>query len=68
MTGAKTDIMEVSKSSYELFIQDHIDDFVHGFLCSESFNIYQSWAKAMGFMACNIKTYGSNIKIFCNMV
>lgn len=66
MTEAKKDLMEASKSSYELFIQDHIVDFVHGFVCSESFNIYQSWAKAMGFMSCNVKTYGSNINIFCD--
>ena len=62
---AKEDIINASKSSYELFIQDRINEFVNGYDCTESFGDYQNWAKLNGFMSCNVKTYGLNVKKFC---
>ena len=62
---AKDDIINANKSSYELFIQDRIDEFVNGYDCTESFGAYQLWAKLNGFMSCNVKTYGLNVKKFC---
>ena len=63
---AKDDIINASKSSYELFIQDKIHRFIEGFDCSVSFGEYKIWAKDNGFMSCNVKTYGLNIKQFCD--
>ena len=64
---AKDDIINANKSSYELFIQDRIDEFVNGYDCTESFGAYQLWAKLNGFMSCNVKTYGVNIKKYCEV-
>ena len=64
---AKDNIINACKTSYELFIQDRIDDFVNGYDCSESFGDYQGWAKLNGFMSCNVKTYGLNVKKFCEV-
>ncbi len=62
---AKDNIINACKTSYELFIQDRINEFINGYDCTESFGDYQGWAKLNGFMNCNVKTYGLNIKKFC---
>lgn len=64
-TEARDDIINANKSSYELFIQDRINEFVNGYDCTESFGDYQNWSKLNGFMSCNVKTYGVNVKKYC---
>lgn len=64
-TETKKQIQDVSKSSYELFIEEHVIDFSAGFERSEAFEYYSRWAKNNGFAQCNIKTFKSNIIQFC---
>jgi hypothetical protein len=66
MTEAKKDVLEVSKSSYELFVQDRISDFVNGWNCQEAWDTYKDWVQQNAYQLCSNKTFGAQIKNFCD--
>lgn len=40
MTEMKKVIQDVSKSYYEIFVQEYIKDFINGIECKKSYKLY----------------------------
>jgi len=64
-TEAKKELIEASKSSYELFIQDNIQAFVLGWVPQEAFEAFKTWSDTNRFASCSSKTFYSNILTYC---
>lgn len=66
MTEAKQDIIDASKSSYELFVQARIQSFITQYPCAEAYEEYVSYCKNNGLIAAANKTFGAEVKQFCD--
>ena len=66
MTDAKRDIIEASKNSYELFVQDFLKEFDDGINCQTAWDNYKDWVQQNGYQLCSNKTFGSKLKDFCD--
>jgi hypothetical protein len=66
MTDAKQDMQEASKSPYQLFIQERIENFIEGWICEDVYQSYVIWARNNGFGVCNKINFGKNIKTWCD--
>jgi hypothetical protein len=66
MTQAKKDIMDASRSAYEMFIQDNLQKFIDGWLSENCYESYKDWAKNHGYAICNSSNFGKNIKPWCD--
>jgi hypothetical protein len=66
MTEAKQDIQDASKSPYQLFIQEHIQNFIEGWICENAYQTYAMWARNNGFAVCNVVNFGKNLKTWCD--
>ena len=64
-TEAKKELIEASKSSYELFIQDNIQAFVLGWVPQEAFEAFKTWSDSNRFASCSSKTFYSNMLTYC---
>ncbi len=67
-TEARESILKASQSSYELFIQDHIGEFIEGMKRCDAFNKYVEWVNENKFNQCSIKTFKEKITKFCKDV
>ena len=65
MTEAKKQIMELSKSSFELFIEEYNEKLSEGMNKQQAFAWYKTFAQDNGFQLCNIKTFGMNMCKYC---
>lgn len=67
-TEIRQALMEASKSSYELFIQDFIKDFKKGFKTDKAYSYYKMWACNNGFATKKkcvaVNVFGKNIAKF----
>jgi hypothetical protein len=63
---ARLDLLEQSRCSLELFIQDRIDMFSDGYPCNQAFDAYKEFATRFNFGQCNVTTFGLKMKEYCN--
>ena len=63
MTNTKRDVLNASKTSYRLFIEEFINEFsdVKGFNCSTAFDNFKSFCSSNGFVSCASNKLGVNI-------
>jgi hypothetical protein len=66
-TQTKQDVIEFSKSPYQLFIEQHIEQFTTGYLCNDAFDEFVIFCDRCKFKQCSIKTFGLKIKEFCDV-
>ena len=67
-TAARTRLIDNSKSAYELFIEENLDDFKAGISKDESYLYFKTFAKNYGFKECNISTYKTKMTSFCKEI
>ena len=68
-TDGRKEVMEISKSPYRLFVEEHFDAFEKGWTCEDCYDSYSNWCRRFGFTAGNMKTFGSALKEeYCNHV
>ena len=63
-TKSKKEVLEFSKSSYELFYEKYYDEYVEGWSSSEAYSRYKTFAENNKFAVCSVVTFGKNIKQF----
>ena len=64
-TKTKEEILNLSKSAYQLFVEEYQDEFTTGWKCAECYLEYRSFALTNGFAVSSSVTFGKNIRDFC---
>lgn len=69
-TEAKDDIVEASRSSYEMFISSCKSEFMKevGYQTTQAYLDYQNYAKKFGYISCSLKKFGSEMKRYCDRI
>ena len=62
-TNTKRDVLNASKTSYQLYIEEFINEFSDekGFNCSTAFDNFKSFCSSNGFVSCASNKLGVNI-------
>jgi hypothetical protein len=63
---ARCDLLEQSRCSLELFIQDRINEFGAGYVCNQAFDAYKEFATRFNFGQCSVTTFGLKMKEYCD--
>ena len=63
-TEEKEELLEVNKSSYELFFEEHEEEFKRGWIGKDCYAEYVLFAKQNGFCICASNTFGAKIRDF----
>ena len=64
ITEEKEELLEVNKSSYELFVEEHEEEFKLGWICKGCYLEYVRFAKENGFCVCASNTFGAKLRDF----
>ena len=64
ITEEKEELLEVNKSSYELFVEEHEEEFKLGWICKDCYLEYVQFAKQNGFCVCAYNTFGAKLRDF----
>ena len=64
-TAARERIINNSKSPYEMFITEYLDEFKEGWSKKGAYAVYKNFAKEYGFREVKINTFISKIDTFC---
>lgn len=64
MTQEREDLIEASKSSYQLFYEEYSESFVDGWVCSNCYQAYVRFAKENNFCVCASNTFGAKMREF----
>ena len=64
MTAEREELIEASKSSYQLFYEEYSDAFVDGWVCSNCYQAYVRFAKENNFCVCASNTFGAKMRDF----
>ena len=65
-TDAKNLIQQASKSSYQLFVEEHYNEFNIGFNRSLAYDAYKIFVSDNGFKLCNVTTFKTNVLRWCD--
>ena len=63
-TAEKEELIEMNKSSYELFYEEYKELFKDGWICKNCYNHYARFAKENGFCVCASNTFGAKLRDF----
>ena len=61
-TATKEEILNLSKSAYQLFVEEYQDEFAAGWRCAECYLEYRSFAQMNGFAVSSSVTFGKNVR------
>ena len=64
-TENREDIIEASKTSYEMFVEEYATELKNGKSCTEAFNDYISYCNTNRFKECSVKKFGMEMKKYC---
>ena len=64
-TAARERIINNSKSPYEMFIAEYLDEFKEGWSKKGAYAVYKNFAKEYGFREVKVTTFNSKIDPFC---
>ena len=64
MTNTKHDVLNALKTSYRLFVEEYVNEFVkeEGFNCKDAYEYYKAFCSPNGFVACASNKFGAYIR------
>lgn len=64
MTREKEELLEINKSSYELFVEEREEELKLGWICKDCYNDYVRFAIQNNFCICASNTFGAKKRDF----
>ena len=61
-TEEKEELIELNKSSYQLFIEEYDEQFINGWVCKDCYLWYARYAKDNGYCVCANNTFGKKLR------
>jgi hypothetical protein len=66
MNDVRQDLLALSRNSYEVFIQEHVNQFITGWVCNDAFLAYKDFATTYNYGQCSNTTFGMKLKEYTN--
>ena len=64
-TAARQVVVDASRSSYEMFVDEYASELVDGWECKNCYAYYSGYCKDNGFNACANNVFGLKLREFC---